>query len=152
MRYVGWPSEKSDYSNFLKLTDSIRDHELLRLNVALDDRNGQAALIKFLTDDGEIEDDQIQRGERSQEEAKRQKKLEQQKLREAKEKERLEKAKVSPLEMFKQNDLYSAWDEQGIPTKDKDGNDITKSMTKKLKKQWEQQKKLHEEYFGKIEE
>ena len=50
--------------------------------------------------------------------------------------------------MFKDVTLYSAWDEQGLPTKDKDGNDITKSMTKKLKKQWEQQKKLHEEYFG----
>ena len=144
--------EKSNYTNFLKLTDSIRDHELLRLNVALDDRNGQAALIKFLTDDEKLKMIKLNEEKEAREEAKKQKKLEQQKLREAKEKERLEKAKVSPLEMFKQNDLYSAWDEQGIPTKDKDGNDITKSMTKKLKKQWEQQKKLHEEYFGKIEE
>lgn len=50
--------------------------------------------------------------------------------------------------MFKDTTLYSAWDEQGLPTKDKDGNDITKSMTKKLKKQWEQQKKLYEEFNG----
>ena len=69
-----------------------------------------------------------------------------------KEKERRDKASVSPLEMFKNKELYSEWDEQGIPLKDKDGNDVTKSMTKKLKKQWEQQKKLHEEYFGKINE
>lgn len=48
--------------------------------------------------------------------------------------------------MFK-NDLYSEWDEDGIPTKDKDGNEVTKSMNKKLKKQWLAQKKLHEEFF-----
>ncbi|EDV12481.1 hypothetical protein SCRG_03370 [Saccharomyces cerevisiae RM11-1a] len=76
------------------------------------------------------------------------KKLEQQKLREQKENERKQKAQIKPQDMFKDVTLYSAWDEQGLPTKDKDGNDITKSMTKKLKKQWEQQKKLHEEYFG----
>ena len=53
--------------------------------------------------------------------------------------------------MFKNIELYSSWDEQGLPTKDKEGNDVTKSMTKKLKKQWEQQRKLYEEYFGKID-
>ena len=138
---------KADLSEFLKLTDFIRDHDLLKLNVALDDRNGQSALVKFLTEEEKQEILKFNEEKESREEAKRLKKLEQQKLREQKELERKEKAKVSPLEMFK-TEQYSAWDENGMPTKDKDGNDVTKSMTKKLKKQWDQQKKLHEEYFG----
>ena len=42
---------------------------------------------------------------------------------------------------------FSAWDEDGLPTKDKEGADVPKSKTKKFKKEWEKQKKLHEEYL-----
>jgi len=142
--------EKAPLSEFLKLTDFVRDNDLLKLNVSLDDRNGQSALVKFLTDEEKLEIVKFNEEKEAREEAKRLKKLQQQKLKEQKEQERKEKAKVSPLEMFKNNELYSAWDENGLPTKDKDGNDVTKSMTKKLKKQWDQQKKLHEEFFGSV--
>jgi cysteinyl-tRNA synthetase len=54
-----------------------------------------------------------------------------------------EKAKLSPYAMFR-NAEYSEWDEQGIPIKNKDGNEVTKSQRKKLVKEWERQKKLHE--------
>lgn len=140
--------DKAPLSEFLKLTDAVRDNDLLKLNISLDDRNGQSALVKFLTEEEKQEIIKFNEEKEAREEAKRLKKLEQQKLREQKEFERKEKAKVSPLEMFKNNDIYSAWDENGMPTKDKDGNDVTKSMTKKLKKQWDQQKKLHDEFFG----
>lgn len=139
---------KAQPQEFLKLTDTVRDNDLLNLNVSLDDRNGQSALVKFLTQHEKDEIIKLNAEKKQREEEKLKKKLEQQKIKEAKEKERQEKAKVSPLEMFKETTLYSAWDEQGLPTKDKDGNDITKSMTKKLKKQWEQQKKLYEEFNG----
>lgn len=142
--------EKAPLSEFLKLTDFVRDNDLLKLNVSLDDRNGQSALVKFLTDEEKLEIVKFNEEKEAREEAKRLKKLQQQKLKEQKEQERKEKAKVSPLEMFKNNELYSAWDENGLPTKDKDGNDVTKSMTKKLKKQWDQQKNLHEEFFGSV--
>ncbi|AJT01906.1 hypothetical protein H748_YJM193N00087 [Saccharomyces cerevisiae YJM193] len=140
--------KKAEPKEFLQLTDKIRNEDLLNLNVALDDRNGQSALIKFLTNDEKLEIVKLNEEKHANELAKKQKKLEQQKLREQKENERKQKAQIKPQDMFKDVTLYSAWDEQGLPTKDKDGNDITKSMTKKLKKQWEQQKKLHEEYFG----
>lgn len=142
--------DKIDSVEYLKLTDSLRDNDLLKLNIALDDRNGQNALIKFLSDDEKNDMLKLLQEKEAREEAKRLKKLEQQKANAKKEEERKAKASVSPLDMFRNNEQYSAWDEQGIPTKDKDGNEITKSMTKKLKKQWEQQKKLHEEYFGKL--
>ncbi|KAL3233884.1 Adenylate cyclase [Nakaseomyces bracarensis] len=141
---------KAQPQEFLKLTDNIRDQDLLNLNISLDDRNGQHALIKFLSEHEKQEVIKANAEKLQKEEEKRQKKLEQQKQKEAKENERKEKAKISPLEMFK-TEQYSAWDEQGLPTKDKDGNEVTKSMTKKLKKQWEQQKKLHEEFFGPID-
>ncbi|CCK70737.1 cysteine--tRNA ligase KNAG_0F00680 [Huiozyma naganishii CBS 8797] len=140
--------EKVDSGEYLRVTDSLRDHELLKLNIALDDRNGQHALVKFLSDEERSEMLKLLEEREAREEAKRLKKAEQQKLNELKERERKEKASLRPSEMFKNSELYSAWDEEGLPTKDKDGNEITKSMAKKLKKQWEQQRKLHEEYFG----
>ena len=52
---------------------------------------------------------------------------------------------IAPEQMFRnQPELYSAFDDEGIPTKDAEGNEITKSMQKKLKKEWEKQKKLFE--------
>jgi hypothetical protein len=47
--------------------------------------------------------------------------------------------------MFKsQIDLYSLFDEDGIPTHDAAGEKISKSGYKKLRKDWEKQKKLFE--------
>jgi cysteinyl-tRNA synthetase len=57
-----------------------------------------------------------------------------------------EQAKINPVKMFK-TDEYSAWNAEGLPTKDKDGQDVAKGKTKKLKKEWEKQKKLYEEHL-----
>ena len=137
---------KASSTEYLKITDRLRDEDLLKLNVAIDDRQGQASLVKFLSDKEKDEMLKVIEERAKREAEKAAKKAEQQKLKEAKEKERFEKAKISPQEMFK-TDQYSAWDEEGLPTKDKDGNEVTKSMLKKLKKQWLAQKKLHEEFF-----
>lgn len=133
----------ADPQEYLKLTDHIRDHELLNLNVSLDDRSGQSALIKFISDEekAQLEADRLLEAAR----------IEEQKLKEKvkkeehnnRERERLEKAKINPIDMFRDTELYSEWNAEGIPTKDKDGNDVTKSMMKRLKKQWLQQEKLY---------
>ncbi|CAM9994956.1 unnamed protein product, partial [Ectocarpus sp. 4 AP-2014] len=53
--------------------------------------------------------------------------------------------RVPPQEMFlSMTDLYSAFDDQGVPTIDKAGEPLSKSAIKKLKKEWEKQKKLYE--------
>lgn len=52
------------------------------------------------------------------------------------------------MTMF-QTEEYSAWDADGIPTKDKDGEELTKSRRKKLVKDWERQKKAHEAFLAK---
>ena len=59
--------------------------------------------------------------------------------------EKMAKMSIAPEEMFKsQTDLYSAFDEEGVPTHDKEGKELSKSAYKKLKKEWEKQKKLYE--------
>jgi hypothetical protein len=53
---------------------------------------------------------------------------------------------IRPEEMFKAPhcDLYSQFDEEGVPTHDAAGEKLSKSAAKKLKKDWEKQKKLYE--------
>lgn len=52
--------------------------------------------------------------------------------------------------MFKADAKYAEWDADGLPTKLADGSEVPKSQVKKLKKEWERQKKLHDEYLAKF--
>jgi len=63
-------------------------------------------------------------------------------------KEKLEKGKILPEELFKlEANLYSKFDEKGIPTHDKDGKELTKTTMSKLRKQYESQVKLNQSYL-----
>lgn len=64
--------------------------------------------------------------------------------------EKWEKAKLAPQDMFKGDEKYREWDVEGIPSKLADGSELPKNQLKKLKKEWEKQKKLHEEYLAKF--
>ncbi|KAM0479945.1 hypothetical protein ACHAPX_004523 [Trichoderma viride] len=131
----------------LQITDRIRDQDLTNLGVYLDDRpDNQPSLIKFVPAAELI----AAREEKIAGEAEKAKKKEEARL--AKEKadqEAREKAKVPPEDLFKNDERYSAWDEQGIPTKLKDGNEVPKSQLKNLKKAWEKQKKIHQDLKAK---
>lgn len=127
--------------------DSLRE-ELLQSGVSLDDRtDGKPALVKILTPAEKEEAIKLQQEKKQREEEKKQKKLQQQKLKEEQEKLKLAKAKIPPSELFK-TEQFSEWDESGMPLKDKDGNEVSKSMKKKLQKQYDAQKKLHDEYIA----
>lgn len=135
------PSKKA----ILSLSDRIRDDHLTNIGVYLDDRpDGQSSLIKFVPATELI-------AAREEKAAKEREKLAQKEAaRIAKEKadaERAEKAKLSPTDMFKSDDRYSAWDEEGMPIKLKSGEEVPKSQLKKLRKDWERQKKAHEEWL-----
>lgn len=146
--------EGKDSKILLEKCDTVRDEDLLSLGVALDDRgDGQGALVKFLNDNEREELLKQQREKQMVLENKRKKKEEQARLAMEKEKLRLEKAKVSPLEMFRTEEmkkLYIEWDDEGLPTKTVDGEEVSKSGRKKLVKQQQQQKKLHDEYLQKL--
>ncbi|EGU87967.1 hypothetical protein FOXB_01450 [Fusarium oxysporum f. sp. conglutinans Fo5176] len=131
----------------LSLTDRIRDEDLTNLGVYLDDRpDGQASLIKFIPAAELI----AAREEKAAQAAEKARKKEEARLaREKADQEAREKAKVRPEDLFKGDERYSAWDEQGLPTKMKDGSDVPKSQLKGLKKQWDRQKKAHDDLKAK---
>ena len=68
----------------------------------------------------------------------------------------LEKGRVPPIEMFRppnvEDGVWSAWDDQGIPTLDGGGKDISKGASKKCLKEWKAQEKAHEAYLAWMEE
>ncbi|KAA8573400.1 hypothetical protein EYC84_004986 [Monilinia fructicola] len=131
LRRVAPTSEHKKH--ILSLSDRIRDNDLTNLGVYLDDRPD------------------AQREEKLAKERERAAQKEAAKLaREKLEQERLEKAKLNPVDMFK-DDRFIAWDSDGIPTKTKDGEDVPKSALKKLKKDWERQKKAHEDWKAKAQ-
>ncbi|KAJ1919820.1 cysteinyl-tRNA synthetase [Mycoemilia scoparia] len=131
----------------LTLCDSIRNEVLPPLGVVLDDQEDGKALIKFI-------DSKEWLKQKEEKEAKLREKERQKKERalaaEKKRLEKLEKGKVSPQEMFRTEDRrseFSEWDENGFPTKDKDGNELTKNKKKNLEKELKKQQVLHEEYL-----
>nr|CCA16832.1 unnamed protein product [Albugo laibachii Nc14] len=61
---------------------------------------------------------------------------------------KVDKAKIPPHEFFRQQtELYSAFDSDGVPTHNAAGDALTKTLQKKLKKEFEKQKRLHEQYL-----
>lgn len=127
--------------DILFLCDRLRDVELFDLGIYLEDRENKPALVRLVT--RELVEARAEKEERAR-----------QKLREREEREKetarkAEKCKLSHLDMFKQDTKeYSEWDADGIPTKDAEGKEIAKSKTKKLRKDWEKQKKSHETWLA----
>lgn len=138
-------SEKAPAKDILALCDTLRDTHLWNLDIYLEDRDNQPALVRPV-------DKAVKQARHSREQAAAEKLASQAKRKaEEAEKKRLqdEKAKVPHTELFKTGEFqgeFSAWDENGFPTKDAQGEDVTKSRLKKLQKQWGAQKKLHEEW------
>ncbi|KAJ2661627.1 cysteinyl-tRNA synthetase [Coemansia sp. RSA 1200] len=139
-----------DKKALLSLCDKVRDQDLPDLGIIIDDHGDGRALVK-------LADPELLRCERelreAEEDARRQKKDAQARENEVKRQLRLQKAKLSPADMFRTPEmrlLYSAWDESGLPTKDCEGADLTKSKLKKLSKEQATQDKLHSEYLKSI--
>lgn len=142
------PTEKSKDINkeILALCDRVRDVDLWNLNIYLEDRENAPALVRPVTEG-------LRAARREREEKSRQKE-EVKKQREAEAKSKLEKGRVSAEEMYKQpnNNEYSAWDADGVPTHAQDGTALTQSRIKKLKKDWERQKKAHDTFLQAVKD
>nr|KAJ3422186.1 hypothetical protein HK105_000825 [Polyrhizophydium stewartii] len=135
---------KADPKEFLALCDRLRDEDLADLGVLLEDKEGGKALVKLVDRETILRQRQekiAKEQERAREKEERLRALAQKKA------ERLEKGRMPPSEMFR-TDEFSEWDAQGIPTKDKEGNDVAKSRRKKLEKEYAAQKKLHDEFLA----
>lgn len=137
--------------SILALSDRVRDFDLTNLGVYLDDRpDNQPSLIKFIPTSELI----AAREEKAAQAAEKARAKEEARLaREKAEAEKWEKAKVKPEEMYKTGEAaekYSEWDAEGMPTKMKDGSEVPKSQLKKLKKDWDRQKKAYGEWAAKF--
>ncbi|KAF2087581.1 cysteinyl-tRNA synthetase [Saccharata proteae CBS 121410] len=127
--------------DFLALCDRLRDVSLWDLGIYLEDRDNSHALVRPLSADliAAREQKDAQAAAKAAAKEKREKE-------EAEKKRQLaEKARLSHLEMFRTSE-YSAWDEEGMPVRDAKGEELPKSRLKKLRKEWERQKKAHEEW------
>ncbi|KAI9841872.1 MAG: hypothetical protein M1837_000342 [Sclerophora amabilis] len=152
--------EQTDHKarDILALCDRVRDVDLFDLGIHLEDRDDRPALVRPVTRELiRLRDEKADRGARlTQREREEKKKEEHESLKKAEKAtlekaekatlEKAEKGRTSHLEMFRTTSSgdFSAWDDDGLPTKDASGEGITKSQGKKLRKEWERQRKAHE--------
>ncbi|KAI9843417.1 MAG: hypothetical protein M1837_006443 [Sclerophora amabilis] len=131
--------------SLLSLTDGLRDSTLTRYGVQIDDRESGLPSVVKLVPKAEL----VAAREQARQEAVlvEQKKRDAKAERERAERAKLEKGKLSPLEMFRATGEFSAWDDEGMPTRDAEGVEIAKNRVKKLRKEWERQKKAHEAWL-----
>eukprot|EP00116_Pleurobrachia_bachei_P008379 sb/3468641/ len=104
--------------SILQSCDNVRDNVLPELGVRLEDREvGEPAVFKAIALTPVPSSCTLRVFERNENRAEKA---------DAKAKaarEKLEKGKVNPMDMFR-NDQYSAWDETGLPTVDKEGKPV----------------------------
>ncbi|ROW12462.1 hypothetical protein VMCG_00508 [Cytospora schulzeri] len=136
--------EKAPAKDLLELCDQLRDTHLWNLGIYLEDRDPPLpALVRPV--------DRFLRNTRAAREAAAAAKVEARLKREEEEAEKkrvlAEKAKQSHLDMFR-TDEFSEWDSDGLPLKDAEGKEVSKSRKKKLVKEWEKQKALHEAWVA----
>lgn len=135
-------SKQAPAKDILALCDQLRDTHLWNLDIYLEDRDRQPAMVRPV--DKTVKEARLEREQAAA--AKAAAKAQREAEEAEKKKLQDEKAKLSHLEMFKTEE-FLAWDENGIPTKDAKGEEVTKSRQKKLQKDWTRQKKLHEDWL-----
>ena len=128
-------SSESLTKDVRQLCDDLRDIHLFERGVYLEDREDQPALIRPVTKE--------LRAARQEKEERALQKLKAKEEREKEAASKADKGRLNPREMYRTEE-YSAWDEDGLPTHEKGGEEVTKSKRKKLQKDFERQKKLHE--------
>ncbi|XP_044262435.1 cysteine--tRNA ligase, cytoplasmic [Tribolium madens] len=133
-------------TEILQECDRLRDETLPNVGVRLEDREGAPSAVKIVGRDillKEKETKKMQELEKAKE--KERKKAELAAAQAAKEAQK----KIPPSEMFKlETDKYSKFDENGLPTHDAQGKEISKGQLKKLQKLQQAQEKKHQEYLA----
>ncbi|CAI5503452.1 unnamed protein product [Closterium sp. Naga37s-1] len=115
----------------LSLTDKVRDHAMVDLGIRCEDRGGagaEAAVVK-------LDDPKVLRAERDERIAKAaaeaRRKLQTKLAAKVKDLDRWQSASVPPADIFRKAvDKYSAWDDKGVPTCDKDGKELSAKAKK----------------------
>ncbi|XP_014651248.1 PREDICTED: cysteine--tRNA ligase, cytoplasmic isoform X1 [Ceratotherium simum simum] len=129
----------------LQLSDTLRDDILPELGVRFEDHEGLPTVVKLVDRDTLLKE---REEKKRAEEEKKKKKEEAARKKQEQEAAKLAKMKIPPHELFlSENDKYSKFDENGLPTHDAEGKELSKAQAKKLKKLLEAQEKLHKGYL-----
>ncbi|XP_052002816.1 cysteine--tRNA ligase, cytoplasmic [Xyrauchen texanus] len=132
-------------TELLQLCDVLRDDTLPELGVRLEDRDGLPTGVKLVDKETLLKE---REEKKKLEEEKTKKKEEAARKKQEQEMAKLAKMKVKPSEIFRsETDKYSSFDETGFPTHDVEGKELSKGLTKKLRKLYEAQEKLYNEYL-----
>jgi len=133
----------------LAACDRLRDEGLPAIGVKLDDRAEGGALWK-------LEGVEALRREREREAEAREKRAAEQRAKKEEAARKLAEkeaaARTSPDEMFKTGayeGMFSEFDEEGVPTKTKEGEELPKAQRKKFAKLRAAQKKDHDKWLAK---
>ncbi|BBN14707.1 cysteinyl-tRNA synthetase [Marchantia polymorpha subsp. ruderalis] len=131
----------------LSLADNFRDYTMVDLGVRLEDRVDGSTW--------KLDEPTVLRGERDEKLKKaaeeKRLKLERSRDRQVKEIDKLEAAAKDPRDLFKgRTSEFSAFDNDGMPTHDVKGVEITSSSRKKLKKDMDAAKKAHDNLKQKL--
>lgn len=133
----------------LQLSDALRDDILPELGVRFEDHEGLPTVVKLVDRDTLLKEKEEKK---RAEEEKRRKKEEAARKKQEQEAAKLAKMKTPPSEMFRsETDKYSKFDENGLPTHDIEGKELSKGQTKKLKKLFEAQEKVYKEYLQQLQ-
>ena len=129
-----------DISSLLNEMDKLRDETLPELGILIEDRENKS--VWKLEDPDKIKLDRFNKEKQELEKKKIKEEKHQMLLREKEKKEELKN--IPPELLFRRfSDIYSIFDEEHIPTHDKDGNPISKNLYKKLKKEMNKHKQLY---------
>ncbi|XP_058484750.1 cysteine--tRNA ligase, cytoplasmic isoform X2 [Solea solea] len=132
-------------TELLQLCDAVRDDTLPELGVRLEDHEGLPTVVKLVDKETLLKE---REEKKKMEEEKKRKKEEAARKKQEQEMAKLAKMKISPSEMFRtETDKYSQFDETGFPTHDAEGKELSKGQAKKLRKLYEAQEKLHNDYL-----
>lgn len=148
VRKVAMDKSPSALKDILALCDRLRDADLVPLGVALDDQEDGKALVKLVPAEELIA---AREAKRAAADAKAAKKAAVAAAEEEKRLQKLERGRLAPRDMFRPPQVaegaYSQWQENGLPTHDGEGKELSKNQVKKAQKDYAAQEKLHQAFL-----
>lgn len=132
----------------LGLCDHLRDAILPEVGVRLEDRENAPTAVKV------VDKETLMREREAKRRAAEEKQLEKERKRAELEAQKAAKdaqKRIKPDEMFTVGEWvgkYGQFDENGLPTHETDGKEVSKGQLKKLQKLYQTQKKLYEEFIA----
>ncbi|XP_055390325.1 cysteine--tRNA ligase, cytoplasmic [Condylostylus longicornis] len=135
-------------TDILKICDELRDETLVNLGVRLEDKENGKFALKLVDKETLLKDKALKKAIELEKAAeKEKKKAAAAAALAAKEAQK----KINPKEMFLHEvDKYSAFDNNGLPTHDIQGKEISKGQLKKLQKLQQQQEQKYNEYLASL--